>query len=46
MDAMVMQEAPVVILFYDEVLRFIRHGVKGLGSNPVNLLDLSRVNKE
>jgi peptide/nickel transport system substrate-binding protein len=46
MDAMVMQEAAVVILFYDEVLRFTRHGVKGLGSNPVNLLDLSRVNKE
>ena len=46
MDALVMQEASVVILFYDEVLRFVRHGVKGLGSNPVNLLDLSRVDKE
>jgi peptide/nickel transport system substrate-binding protein len=46
MDAMVMQEAAVVILFYDEVLRFVRHGVVGLGSNPGNLLDLSKVDKE
>ena len=41
MDRMIMEEASVIILFYDEVLRFVRHEVSGLGSNPINLLDLT-----
>lgn len=45
MDSLIMTEAPVIVLFYDEVLRFIRKDIEGLGSNPVNLLDLSRVQK-
>lgn len=45
MDSLIMAEAPVIILFYDEVLRFTRMDVEGLGSNPVNLLDLSSVKK-
>ncbi len=45
MDSLVMQDAPVVPLFYDEVVRFTRKNVKGLGINPINLLDLKRVNK-
>jgi len=43
MDSLMMQDAPVVVLFYDEVLRFVNERVKGLGSNPTNLLDLRRV---
>lgn len=43
MDSLIMQEAPVVVLFYDEVLRFVQKDIQGLGSNPVNLLDLRRV---
>ncbi len=46
MDEMIMSEAPVIILFYDEVLRFIRKDISGLGSNPINLLDLTFVNKK
>ena len=46
MDSLVMSEAPVVVLFYDESLRFIRKRVSGLGSNPMNLLDLKRVKLE
>ena len=46
MDSLVMQKAPVVVLFYDEVVRFTRKSVSGLGVNPVNLLDLKRVKKE
>ncbi|MBT8252994.1 MAG: ABC transporter substrate-binding protein, partial [Bacteroidia bacterium] len=46
MDSLVMQATPVVPLFYDEVVRFTRKEVKGLGINPVNLLDLRRVKKE
>lgn len=43
MDRLMMQEAPVVVLFYDKVLRFVNKRVDGLGSNPINLLDLRKV---
>ena len=43
MDSIMMQDAPVVVLFYDEVLRFVNRRVKGLDSNPTNLLDLRYV---
>jgi peptide/nickel transport system substrate-binding protein len=43
MDSLMMQDAPVVVLFYDEVLRFVNKRVQHLGSNPTNLLDLRRV---
>ena len=43
MDSLMMQDAPVVVLFYDEVLRFVNKRVKDMGSNPTNLLDLRNV---
>ena len=43
MDSLMMQDAPVVVLFYDEVLRFVNKRVCNMGSNPTNLLDLRRV---
>ena len=43
MDRLMMEDAPVVVLFYDEVLRFVNKRVEGLGSNPTNLLDLRQV---
>jgi peptide/nickel transport system substrate-binding protein len=46
MDSLMMLDAPVVPLFYDEVLRFVNLRVKGLGSNPTNLLDLRTVKME
>ena len=46
MDSLMMQDAPVVVLFYDEVLRFVNKRVKNMGSNPTNLLDLKRVRIE
>ena len=45
MDSLVMAKTPVVPLFYDEVLRFTRKEISGLGINPINLLDLKRVKK-
>ncbi len=45
MDALIMQKTPVVVLFYDEVVRFTRKNVNGLGINPINLLELKRVKK-
>jgi peptide/nickel transport system substrate-binding protein len=45
MEKIMMEEAPVVILYYDQVLRFVRKNVHGLGINPMNLLTLKRVRK-
>ncbi len=45
MDSLVMRTAPIVPLFYDEVLRFTRKNVNGLGINATNLLELKTVIK-
>ena len=46
MDSLVMKKALMVPLYYDEVIRFTRKNVQGLGVNPINLLDLRRVKKD
>lgn len=46
MDSLMMLDAPAVVLFYDEVLRFVNKRVTNMGSNPTNLLDLRRVRIE
>lgn len=45
MDSLLIEEAPVIPLYYDEVVRFRSKAVEGLGINPFNLLDLSEVKK-
>ena len=45
MDSLVMSKTPIVPLFYDEVIRFTRKNVSGLGINPINSLDIKRVQK-
>uniref|UniRef100_UPI003F6B8301 ABC transporter substrate-binding protein n=1 Tax=Winogradskyella sp. TaxID=1883156 RepID=UPI003F6B8301 len=45
MDSIVMAKAPIVPLFYDEVVRFTRKSVNGLGINATNLLELKSVKK-
>ncbi len=45
MDSIILSEAPVVPLYYDEVTRFVQKNVEGLGTNPINLLNLKRVRK-
>ena len=45
MDSLVMASAPIVPMFYDEVVRFTRKEVKGLGINATNLLELKGVKK-
>ena len=45
MDRLMIEEAPVVILYYDEVLRFSRKNIIGLGSNALNLLNLKEIKK-
>lgn len=46
MDSIVIEEAPVVPLFYDMAVRFVNKKVSGLGINPQNFLVLKRVRKE
>ena len=45
MDSIVMSDLPVAPLFYDEIVRFKHNNVKGLTTNPTNLLNLKRVYK-
>lgn len=45
MDSLMMEKSPVVVLFYDQVLRFSGKNISGLGSNPLNLLNLKTVKK-
>ncbi|WP_124980874.1 ABC transporter substrate-binding protein [Nonlabens xiamenensis] len=45
MDSLIIAEAPIIPLYYDQSVRFISKNVKGLESNPVNMLDLTRVYK-
>ncbi|MDY0089176.1 MAG: ABC transporter substrate-binding protein [Flavobacteriaceae bacterium] len=46
MDKIIMDEAPVVFLFYDKAARFTLKNVEGLGINPLNMLSLKRVKKD
>ncbi len=45
MDQMIMNDAPVVVLYYDKVLRFVQNNVNGLGINSMNLLVLKNIVK-
>jgi peptide/nickel transport system substrate-binding protein len=46
MDRLITNDAPFVILYYDEVLRFTHKNIKGLGINSMNILNLKRTRKE
>jgi len=45
MDQMIIRHAPIVPLYYDQVVRFTHSHIKNLGSNPMNLLVLKYVKK-
>lgn len=45
MNDLLMRDAPVIPLYYDQVSHFIRKEVTGLQTNPVNMLDLRTVRK-
>ncbi|MDR0603131.1 MAG: ABC transporter substrate-binding protein [Bacteroidales bacterium] len=46
MDNLIMEDAPVVILYYDRVLRFTQKDIEGLENNAMNLLTLKKVRKK
>ena len=43
MDSIIIEEAPVAFLFYDQSVRFVPKHVEGMSNNPLNHLDLRRV---
>ena len=45
-DSLVMQQAPVIVLYYDQILHFTHKNVRGLRSDAMNTLDLRRVRIE
>lgn len=43
MENIVIQESPVIPLYYDEVIRLSQKNIHGLESNAMNILDLKKV---
>jgi peptide/nickel transport system substrate-binding protein len=46
MDSILMTDAVIIPLYYDEVLRFTQKNIKNIPPNPMNLLNLKFVLKE
>ena len=46
LDSMAMSQAPLVPLYYDQIVRFTQKNISGLGINALNLLDLRTVKKQ
>lgn len=45
MQSILMEEVPIIVLYYDTALRFSRKEVENLGINPMNNLFLKKVSK-
>ncbi len=45
MDSLAISDAPLVPLYYDQMLHFTQKNVQGFRSNPMNLIDLKWVKK-
>jgi len=45
MDQLLIDNAPVVPLYYDQVVRLVQNNVEGLTSNSMNMLSLKKVKK-
>ena len=46
MDNLVMEESPVVILFYDQLINLYQNNITGMSNNAQNLLILKKVKKK
>ncbi len=45
MDQLVMDESPVVVLYYDNLINLYQNNIEGVSVNPQNLLILKRIKK-
>ncbi|MES2590313.1 MAG: ABC transporter substrate-binding protein [Bacteroidota bacterium] len=46
MDQLLIEDAPIVPLYYDQVVHLVHNNISGLTSNPMNMLSLKRVRKK
>ncbi len=44
-DSLIMEEAPVAVLYYDQATLFTQKNITGLTINPINILNLEKVEK-
>lgn len=45
MDQLLIEDAPIVPVFYDQVVRLVQNNISGLTSNSMNMLSLKKVKK-
>lgn len=45
MDKILIEQAPVVVLYYDQVLRLVQNNIQNFGINAMNLLTLKKTKK-
>ncbi|MCD6064837.1 MAG: transporter substrate-binding protein [Flavipsychrobacter sp.] len=43
LDSLAISQAPLVPLYYDQLLHFTQNRIEGMTANPMNLIDLKRV---
>ncbi len=43
MDSLAMSYAPIIPLYYEKLIHFTQNNITGFRSNPMNIIDLSRV---
>ena len=46
MDQIILDEAAIVPLYYDQVIRFVQTNIKNFESNGMNMLNLKHVEKK
>ena len=46
MDLLILEEAPIVPLYYDASILFTQNNIYGLKTNPMNLISLKTVQKK
>ncbi|HNA42512.1 MAG TPA: hypothetical protein PLP81_10485, partial [Saprospiraceae bacterium] len=45
MNQIILEEAPVVLLFYDETAQFVQKNISGLRSDIMNILSVKKIRK-
>jgi len=45
MDSVAMSYAPIIPLYYEKLMHFTQNNITGFRSNPMNIIDLKRVDK-
>ncbi len=46
MDSLIIKDAQVAVLYYDQVVRLVQNDISGLGNNAMNLLSIKKAKKK